>query len=311
MHGKILDGCSGKGVDITKIKNAGYSEVVGLEFDQSSVEYAISYFKSRVPVPRPQAYYVRADLSKLIFPNQACGITESDKIYIKKFIKDKYYFDSMSLNFCIHYFFRDEISFRTIIQNVNDVLKIDGYLIGTCFDGEKIYNELKNQKQIMGKAFDGEIMWKIEKKYKGTLGTTDKSLGKQIDVYVQTIGNVHEEYLVNFKYFEKVMVEYGFEKILIKPFEDFYNELKNGENKMKLEKNELEKMKQFVENMSEEEKRFSFLSSAFIFKKVENSSDKLYKKLVELMEKKTKIAKENVVIESEKDNEIIITPKKD
>ena len=311
MHGKILDGCSGKGVDITKIKNAGYSEVVGLEFDQSSVEYAISYFKSKVPRPKPQAYYVRADLSKLIFPNQACGITESDKIYIKKFIKDKYYFDSMSLNFCIHYFFRDEISFRTIIQNVNDVLKIDGYLIGTCFDGERIYNELKNQKQIMGKAFDGEIMWKIEKKYKGTLGITDKSLGKQIDVYVQTIGNVHEEYLVNFKYFEKVMVEYGFEKILIKPFEDFYNELKNGENKMKLEKNELEKMKQFVENMSEEEKRFSFLSSAFIFKKVENSSDKLYKKLVELMEKKTKIAKENVVIESEQDNEIIITPKKD
>ena len=32
------------------------------------------------------------------------------------------------------------------------------------------------------------------------------------------------------------MKDYGFEKILIQPFEDFYNELKNGENKMKLEK---------------------------------------------------------------------------
>ena len=137
-------------------------------------------------------------------------------------------------------------------------------------------------------------MWKIDKKYKGILGATDKSLGKQIDVYVQTIGNVHEEYLVNFKYFEKMMNEYGFEKILIKPFEDFYNELINGENKMNLDEQELQKMKGFAESMSDEEKRFSFLSSAFIFKKVENSSDKLYKKLVELMEKKSKTDKETV-----------------
>ena len=306
MIGKILDGCSGKGVDITLIKNAGYSEVVGLEFDQSSVEYAISYFKSKVPRPKPQAYYVRADLSKLIFPTQACGITESDKIYIKKFIKNKNYFDTMSLNFCIHYFFKDEISLRTIIQNVNDVLKIDGYLIGTCFDGEKIYKELKTQKHISGKTFEGDIMWKIEKKFKGVLSATEKSLGKQIDVFVQTIGNVHEEYLVNFNYFEKIMKEYGFEKILIKPFEDFYNELINGENKMNLSKEELEKMTDMVKNMSEEEKRFSFLSSAFIFKKIENSSDQLYKKLVDLMEKKSKTLKDAVKSVTQNVSDILV-----
>jgi len=311
MHGKILDGCCGKGVDITLIKNAGYAEVVGLEVDQSSVEYAISYYKSKVPRPKPKAFYVRSDLSRLIFPNQACGFTDSDKIYIRKFIPNKYYFNTMSLNFCIHYFFRDEISFRTIIQNVNDSLEIDGYLVGTCFDGEKIHNALKNKTQLVGKTFEGDIMWKIDKKYKGNFGSTDKSLGKKIDVYVQTIGNVHEEYLVNFKYFEKVMKEYGFETILIKPFEDFYDELIKGENKMKLEESELEKMKSFVNSMSEEEKRFSFLSSAFIFKKVENSSDKLYKKLIELMEKKTKIAKENIVLVSKDDSDTIIQQKKD
>ena len=310
MHGKILDGCSGKGVDITKIKNAGYAEVVGLEYDQDSVKYAISYVKSKVPRPRPQAYYVRSDLSKLIFPNQACGVTESDKIYIKKFIPKKYYFNTMSLNFCVHYFFKDEISLRTIIQNVNDVLQNEGYLIGTCFDGEKIYKELKNTNQIIGKTYDGEVMWKIEKKYKGALTATEKSLGKQIDVFVQTIGNVHEEYLVNFKYFEKIMSDYGFEKILIKPFEDFYNELIKGENKMKLSDEELEKMKGFVNSMSDEEKRFSFLSSAFIFKKIENSSDKLYKKLIDLMEKKAKTIKDTIKsVTQEESNEIILQKK--
>jgi hypothetical protein len=37
--------------------------------------------------------------------------------------------------------------------------------------------------------------------------------------------------------------------------------------------------------MSEEEKRFSFLSSGFIYKKDKNSSDLLFKKLVDLIEK--------------------------
>ena len=131
--------------------------------------------------------------------------------------------------------------------------------------------------------------------------------GKQIDVFVGTIGNVHEEYLVNFNYFEKIMKEYGFEKILIKPFEDFYNELINGENKMNLSDEELQKKKSFVNNMSEEEKRFSFLSSAFIFKKIENSSDKLYKKLVDLMEKKAKTIKDTIKsVTQEQSDEIIL-----
>ena len=311
MYGKILDGCSGKGPDITLIKNAGYAEVVGIEFDQSSVEYAISYYKSKVPRPKPKAYYVRGDLSKLIFPNQSCGITATDKIYTKKFIPNKYYFNTMSLNFCVHYFFKDEISFRTIIQNVNDALQIDGYLIGTCFDGERIYNELKNKNEISGKTFEGDIMWRIEKKYKGKLTSTEKSLGKQIDVFVQTIGNVHEEYLVNFTYFEKVMAEYGFEKILIKPFEDFHKEVMSGENKMNLEASELEKMKKFAENMSEEEKRFSFLSSAFIFKKVDNSSDALYKKLVELIDKKSKVKNTDISVVDKDEGEIIILDEKE
>ena len=217
----------------------------------------------------------------------------------------------MSLNFCVHYFFKDEISFRTIIQNANDALQIDGYLIGTCFDGERIYNELKNKNEISGKTFEGDVMWRIEKKYKGKLTSTEKSLGKQIDVFVQTIGNVHEEYLVNFTYFEKVMAEYGFEKILIKPFEDFHKEVMSGENIMNLEESELEKMKKFAESMSEEEKRFSFLSSAFIFKKVDNASDTLYKKLVELIEKKSKVKNIDVSIVNKDESEIIILDEKE
>jgi len=308
MLGKIFDGCSGKGVDITKIKNARYAEVVGMEIDESAVQYAQDYYKSSVSRPKPKAFYVRGDLSKLIFPNQSCAFTESGKIYTKKYIPEKHYFDTMCLMFCVHYFFQNEITLRTIIQNMNDALKINGYIIGTCFDGANLYKLLQNKTSISGQTYEGDIMWKIDKKYKGKMafGEKNANLGKKIDVFVKTIGNIHEEYLVNFKYFEKIMKEYGFKMIMIKPFEDFYNEIKEGKNIMKMDDKKLNQMKDYVNKMSEEEKRFSFLSSAFIFQKEEHSSDSLYTKLVKLIEKETQISKDSDISLVSKDEEGII-----
>jgi len=299
FHGKLLDLCCGRGVDINKIKRAKYSEVVGMDIDYKNIKDAQEYYKNMVPSPKPKAYYVRGDSSKLIWPEQACGFTEADKIYTKKFIPSKYMFDSVSLQFCFHYFFKDEISFRTILQNISDNLKIGGFVIGTTFDGERVYNALKTGNSISGKTFSGETMWKIDKKYSGTkFGFTDKrpNFGKEIDVFVKTIGAVHTEYLVNFNYVDKMMEEYGFSKISLKPFEDFYNELIEGKNLLDLTEKELEKDMLAVKNMSEEEKRFSFLSSGFIYKKERNAPDSLMKKLVELIEKKDKLRMKDITV---------------
>jgi hypothetical protein len=242
-------------------------------------------------MPPPKAFYVRGDTRKLIWPEQACAETESEKIYTKKFIPTKYLFDTISLQFCFHYFFENEITFRTIIQNMNDNLKIGGFVIGTTFDGTRVYDLLNKTDSISGKKFSGETMWKIEKKYSSKFSFTDKkgNFGKKIDVFVKTIGAVHSEYLVNFNYMKKIMEDYGFSMVFIKPFEELYNELMEGKNLMDLSDKELEKDMEAVKKMSEDEKRFSFLSSAFMFKKERNSSDTLMKKLVELMEKKDKI----------------------
>jgi len=306
MHGRYLDLCSGKGVDISKIKLMDYAEVVGLELDPKSVQFAQNYFK-KISRPKPKTYYVRADTSRLIFPNQACGITEADKIYIKKYIPEKFAFDTVSLMFCFHYFFKNEITLRTIIQNINDNLKIGGYVIGTCFDGEVIYNKLKEEKELTGKRKDGSLMWKIEKKYKSKMAFTDKkpNLGKEIDVFVKSIGVVHKEYLINFKFVDALMESYGFEKVLRKPFEEFYNELMEGKNVMNLSPEELQKNVEKVKLMSEDEKRFSFLSTSFIYKKVANSSDSLFIKLAELMEKEDKIKAKEAFAVSQDTEEII------
>jgi hypothetical protein len=306
-HGKILDLCCGRGVDYQKIKNARYAEIVGMDIDNQNIKDAQEFFRSMANPP-PKAHYVRGDSGKLIWPEQNCADTEAEKIYTKKFIPTKYMFDTISLQFCFHYFFKDEITFRTILQNLNDNLKIGGFVIGTTFDGERIYNSLKNTDTIIGKEFSGDLMWKIDKKYGNTkFSFTDKkgNFGKQIDVLVKTIGIVHPEYLVNFKYMIKIMEDYGFSLIFIKPFEEFFNELIEGKNIMNLPQKELERYIDIVKNMSDAEKQFSFFSSAFMFKKEKNSSDSLFKKLVDLIEKKDKIKGKNVYKVNEDTFELI------
>ena len=297
VHGKILDLCCGNGKDVTKIKRAKYAEIVGIDYDYKNIKEAQEWYKNMIPTPKPKAYFVRGDSSKLIWPVQACGFTDADKLKIREFIPSKYLFDTISLQFCFHYFFENEITLRSIIQNMNDNLKIGGFVIGTTFDGERIYNALQKDGTTIGKTSSGETMWRIDKKYTSTkLEFTNKkpNFGKKIDVLVKTIGVPHIEYLVNFNYLDKIMEEYGFSKVRIKPFEEYHTELLEGKNIMDLTPKELEKDIVAAKKMSVEEKRFSFFSSGFMYKKEHNSADSLMKKLIELIEKKDKLKNKDV-----------------
>ena len=340
--GKLFDMCSGKGVDMNKIKRAKYAEIVGMDIDINLIKYAQEFYKKRIPMPKPKAFYVRGDSSKLIFPEQSCAFTEGDKIHIKRFIPTKYYFDTISLQFCIHYFFKSEITLRTLMQNLNDNLKIGGFVIGTTFDGERIHNSLHKKTFIDGyykppsdstndsdsdtseeksqktkktqkpqksvklgekskseKKIDMEnLIWRIDKKYTGKL-SFDKNkpiYNKEIDVFVKTIGISHVEYLVNFNFFDTIMNEYGFEKVMVKPFEQYYSELLNGLDVADFTENELEKTIENAKKMSDAEKVFSFFSNSFVYKKVRNSSDSLFKKLVKLMESETSKKNKNIKV---------------
>ena len=60
-----------------------------------------------------------------------------------------------------------------------------------------------------------KTIYKIEKKYKDTdfeykKGDVKSMVGRKINVYIDTIGQTIEEYLVNFEFFIDIMKEYGF-----------------------------------------------------------------------------------------------------
>jgi len=273
--GRLLDLGSGKGGDIPKWKRSKYAYVLGIEQDIKNIEYAKNLY-SKIGHPKPKVFFVRGDISRLIFPDYDAGLTEANKVNLQNYMPSKFTFDVVSIQFALHYLFKNEIVFRTLMQNVTDNLAIGGYFIGTCFNGKRVFDKLKGKKKIEGKH-DGKTLWSIEKKYgsKG-LPNSKSTFGREIDVFVSSIGKTHTEYLVNFTYMDEVLKEYGFEKVEVKSFSDYFDEMvANGKKNLK----------NIANGMTPDEKEFSFLNSAFIYKKTENTPDSVFSKLVKMIKK--------------------------
>jgi hypothetical protein len=166
-------------------------------------------------------------------------------------------FDIGSIQFAIHYMFKDKASINAFAKNCSDTIKPGGYFIGTCYNGEKLFKmlntvELNKSTELY---IDEKKVWAIIKKYNNTLFAKEDSLGYKIGVYQESINKVLDEYLVNFEYLIEIMGQYGFipesPNKDIPPISSFENVYKQSGVKM-----------------TEQEKIISFLNNYFIFKKV-------------------------------------------
>jgi len=123
-------------------------------------------------------------------------------------------FDIISSQFTLHYYFKDQNSFKGYISNLLDNCKHGGYFIGTCYDGSRIFESLKDKDRIEYINNDGKLIYSIEKKY-DTTNFEEVTFGERIDVYMDSIGDTYSEYLVNFDMFVSIMEDNGFH--LVKP----------------------------------------------------------------------------------------------
>lgn len=202
-----------------------------------------------------------------------------------------------------------------------NVTKLNGYFIGTCYDGQTIFDEFKRKRRSELEITErGKKVWKITKLYEEDIfEPNDSSLGYKIDVYQESINQTLSEYLVNFAFLTRVMEDYGF--VIISRQEAYQMGLQNGSS-MFVELYEL-MMKEIKKNpnvesnygeapfMRDYERDISFYNRYFIFKKVRTiDADKLTRgflaKLpdeVIIEEKGTKVAQEIVK------QEVAIKPK--
>ena len=156
-------------------------------------------------------------------------------------------FDLISIQFAVHYFFENEETITNLIDNIDQKLKMNGYLIGSCFDGNKIFNKFETKKinQL------STSLWKIQKLYNQTKPLTEDIESEyqpyKINVYVDSIGQNIEEYLVNFNYLIKLLEERNIKLISLEDFDSFQH-------------------LQYNHKLTNEEKQFS-LNSYFVFSK--------------------------------------------
>tara|TARA_B110000259_G_scaffold187621_1_gene242532 strand:- start:2314 stop:5235 length:2922 start_codon:yes stop_codon:yes gene_type:complete len=176
-------------------------------------------------------------------------------------------FNLVSCQFAIHYMFENESTLDNIVKNIDMVLKDGGYFFGTCLDGYLVNQKLKNNDIIKGEKNE-KLAWSIEKNYDNYSSKPLENIGKKIKVYIQTINQLLDEYLVDYE-----LLKYKLGQFNIRPvegndlielklknssgsFEDIYNEFISNK-KNKIEMNDLQK-------------EFSFLNRFFIFKKYSN-----------------------------------------
>ena len=188
-------------------------------------------------------------------------------------------FNVSSCQFAIHYFFENPDTLKGFMKNIAECTKHNGYFIGTCYDGNLVFNELKKTKtgDSIKIVEDGKKIWEITKAYSSeTFDDNSSSIGYRIDVYQESINQTISEYLVNFDYLNRVMYAFGFEIVSYEEardmgfsngsglFSELFLNMLDEISKNKFKANDYEKA-QFMTTL---EKKISFLNRYFIYKKI-------------------------------------------
>ena len=221
----LIDIGMGMAQDIQKWRRVNAGAVLGIDIAGDSINntkngayhrlYSTMLRNGRESV-LPMAFVV-GDASKNLVMGEA-GATLEDKTilesvlgrrtpegvvpaYIAKKLAGKFKekADIISCMFATHYFFKSKEYFDGFLRNISENLKIGGYFIGCCFDGEKVFEFLRGREAQIGEE-DGSLLWKLTRKYEADeIPSGDEGFGMGIDVEFISIGLPHREYLVPFK----------------------------------------------------------------------------------------------------------------
>lgn len=340
--GSIIDMAAGKGGDLPKWIAAKSSFVLGIDVSKDNIENRLdgacarylNYRKKTSGVP--DALFVHGDstanirsgdamytdksrqIVKAIFGKGAKDANVIGKGVFKNFARGEKGFDLTTIQFSLHYMFKDQQTVQNIMRNISECTKVGGYFVSTQYDGRTVYNKLRGLKdgEAMTIIENGKKIWEITKKYdRDEFKDDSTSVGYAIDVYQETINKVFTEYLVNYNYVVRLMEDYGFIPITQDEakrmgfksstgmFEELFDILKN---EVKRARNSPELLKQYgmAMNMTDAEKQISFLNRWMIFKKVRDvDAASVARNLMgmSLTEEKSKKKEEETLEEIEKD----------
>ena len=281
----LIDFTVGKAGDLSKWTSAHLSFVFGTDISRDNIENkhdgaCARFLKARrdnrsVPyclfVNGNSSLNIRSGLA--LFTEKGKEITQSVFAEIPKnealgpavarqYGKGSKGFDVGSCQFAFHYFCENRDTFQGMLRNVSECIAEGGYFIGTCYDGKKVFDALKDRKKGEGLVVRDrdDKVWEIVKEYsRETFVDDETSLGYAINVYQETINKYFREYLVNFDYLVRAIENYGF--VPVSDEEAREMGLPSG----------IGNFKQLYEakyRMTADEKYISYFNNYFVFKKI-------------------------------------------
>lgn len=280
----LIDFAVGKGGDLQKWKKSKFGFVFGIDITHDNINNKKNgacnrYMTSFSHNYKTRCLFLNGDSSRNIKTGNAFyTIPEkliSESIFgtiprtpsLGKGIIDQYKkgadgFDIASIQFAVHYMFKSRETLSGFLQNVAECTKMNGYFIGTCFDGQRVLDKIGKTEYISYDA-DGNMICSIKKSISETRLqlTMDDCLGFTIEVNQSTIGKPIDEYLVYFPFFIEEMKRHGFKVIESDSIEGFSSGIGPFDNLY---------MDDY--NMNTGQKNISFLNNYFIFKKVREIS---------------------------------------
>ena len=310
----LMDYAVGKAGDLSKWIRAGISFVLGIDISKDNIVNAkdgacVRYLNTRKQHKdvRIRALFLHGNSGKNILTTQKAFYTNQEKEVLKavfghgsakeKPIAREYMgiardgFHISSCQFAMHYFFASADTLHSFLRNLSECTRLGGYFTGTCYNGQRVFDLLRNKLQGESVRFDknGKKIFELTKGYANTIEafpSNEKSIGMAINVYQESIDKTFEEYLVNFVYFERLMEDYGFVALTESEnqtigiahsngsFEQLYRNMENIHRDRRSDYGQ-----SFT--MTKEEKTISFLNQYFIFKKARNVTAERLQKLHE------------------------------
>ncbi len=154
------------------------------------------------------------------------NMTDNNKKLLNKVANKKY--DVLTSMFMIHYLFKDDISVKNMIYNINKLLKPDGYLLACLFDGDLVNNKFKEKKLVeeyyTTESGEKELLFTLKPLYDLELKNLNKN-GLAISFYnsgFMDAGSEFIEYLITPEHFINTMSKAGLELVETETFQTIY-----------------------------------------------------------------------------------------
>lgn len=272
----LLDLATGKGGDISKWKHNNINHVVGIDIVRDNIYNEIDGACVRRQhilknSPDMNITFMVGDIRRNIANGDSFTEPLSIKIW-RDLWNTRNQYDLITCMFGIHYVFSDETTLDHFITNIDENIKPGGYFVGTCLDGQMVFDRFKDSmfgEYIRGEK-EGKVIWKLQKKYTNEeFPENSASLDMKVSVYMNSINQEITEYLVNFNYLVKKLKEKNIELIPSGLCRDLILSLA-CEGGFKSIYDKMIGVREFntvVKGLSIAEKELSFLTRYFIFRK--------------------------------------------